>query len=197
MTPGGVLQKSGSVGLAMVIWAACGVLSILGLSNFLFPKIFSFNDGDSFYIPFDILGSLSYAELGTLIPKSGCEYAYFLDGFSALHPFWGPIPAFLYSWITVLLLNPMSYAIGCLSFANYAVVPMITTLELCTSYQSQSILIRITALLCLCKSLALIRIALLRFMITVVNFMIFSFDYCAKLPQRKRVRASSKCYYSS
>jgi solute carrier family 7 (L-type amino acid transporter), member 9/15 len=89
--------------------------------------------------------------LGTLIPKSGAEYAYFLDGFGPLHRFWGPLPAFLYSWITVLLLRPMSYAIGCLSFANYAIVPLIASLGLCTNPEEKTLLIQLTGVLCLCK----------------------------------------------
>lgn len=35
MTPGGILERSGSVGLALVIWTACGVLSILGLNDLI------------------------------------------------------------------------------------------------------------------------------------------------------------------
>jgi len=123
VTPGGVLERSGSVGLAMVMWVACGVLSILG--------------------------SLAYAELGTLIPKSGAEYAYFLDGFGPLHRFWGPLPAFLYSWINVLLLRPLTYAIGCLSVAAYTIVPLMTALQVCPNNFPQDDVIQLTALVCL------------------------------------------------
>ena len=30
ISPGGVLERSGSVALALILWAACGLLSILG-----------------------------------------------------------------------------------------------------------------------------------------------------------------------
>jgi L-type amino acid transporter 9 len=30
ISPGGVLERSGSVLLALILWAACGLLSILG-----------------------------------------------------------------------------------------------------------------------------------------------------------------------
>ena len=62
-------------------------------------------------------GALCYAELGTLIPKSGGEYIYLLDSV-------GPIPAFLFSWVSTLLLKPSSFAIISLSFAEYVVAPL-------------------------------------------------------------------------
>ena len=33
ITPGGVRKRSGSVGLSLVMWAACGLLSILGINS--------------------------------------------------------------------------------------------------------------------------------------------------------------------
>jgi len=122
VTPGGVLERSGSVGLAMIMWTACGLLSVLG--------------------------SLAYAELGTLIPKSGGEHAYFLDGFGPLHKFWGPLPAFLFSWINVILLRPLIYAIGCLSVAIYTVVPIMSGLEVCETDLSQETAIQLIAVVC-------------------------------------------------
>jgi len=38
------------------------------------------------------LGALCYAEMGTLIPKSGGEYPIIYDGY-------GQIPGFLFAWI--------------------------------------------------------------------------------------------------
>ena len=61
-------------------------------------------------------GSLCYAELGTLIPKSGGEYCYILDTF-------GPPFAFLYAWVSALLIRPSSIAIVCISFADYVAAP--------------------------------------------------------------------------
>lgn len=60
------------------------------------------------------IGALAYAELGTMNPSSGAEYAYLMDAF-------GPMPAFLFSWISTLILKPSQVAIICLSFAKYAV----------------------------------------------------------------------------
>lgn len=88
VSPRGVLQYSGSVGFSLVVWVASGVISLIG--------------------------ALSYAELGTLIPSSGAEYAYLLVGL-------GPLPAFLFSWVCVLVIKPSLLAIVCLTFAKYAV----------------------------------------------------------------------------
>ncbi|KAK7793926.1 hypothetical protein R5R35_011856 [Gryllus longicercus] len=61
-----------------------------------------------------LLGALAYAELGTMNTSSGAEYAYFMDAF-------GSLPAFLFSWVSTLVLKPSQLAIICLSFAQYAV----------------------------------------------------------------------------
>ncbi|XP_054710188.1 b(0,+)-type amino acid transporter 1-like [Uloborus diversus] len=90
VSPKGVLLRSGSVGLSLVIWAGCGILSLLG--------------------------ALCYAELGTMITKSGAEYSYMMDAF-------GPLPAFLFSWVSVLVLKPSMLAIICLSLGKYVVEP--------------------------------------------------------------------------
>ncbi len=72
-------------------------------------------------------------ELGTLIMQSGGEYAYYLEAFGNLHPFWGPLPAFLFSWISILLIKPVGLAASSLSVAKYTVVPILDQLdvELC------------------------------------------------------------------
>ncbi|XP_031369335.1 b(0,+)-type amino acid transporter 1-like isoform X2 [Apis dorsata] len=61
-----------------------------------------------------LCGALAYAELGTMNTSSGAEYAYFMDAF-------GAPPAFLFSWVSTLVLKPSQMAIICLSFAQYAV----------------------------------------------------------------------------
>ncbi|XP_057686043.1 b(0,+)-type amino acid transporter 1-like [Corythoichthys intestinalis] len=90
ISPKAVLLNTGDVGPCLLIWAACGVLTILG--------------------------ALCYAELGTMIPKSGGEYSYLLEAFGS------PV-AYLYSWTTVMVVKPSAFAIITLSFAEYASAP--------------------------------------------------------------------------
>lgn len=90
-SPRYVMEKSGSVGLTLIVWSLCGVLAMFG--------------------------ALCYSELGTMIPLSGAEYVYLLEGFGAL-------PAFLYSWTSVIVHEPSQVAIICLAFGAYVIEPI-------------------------------------------------------------------------
>ncbi|XP_031828140.1 b(0,+)-type amino acid transporter 1 [Nomia melanderi] len=97
VSPTSALERSGSVGFCLVVWSTCGLLSLLG--------------------------ALAFAELSTVVPRSGAEYAYFIEAFSPLHHYAGQIPAFVCSWIYVFLLRPAEVAVVMLTFAEYSVQP--------------------------------------------------------------------------
>jgi amino acid transporter len=77
-SPGPVLDYTQSVGASLVVWIFAGFLALTG--------------------------GLCYAELGTMIPSSGGEYAYISKAF-------GPLLAFLFSWTSILASRPGSIAI--------------------------------------------------------------------------------------
>ncbi|KAG5887524.1 hypothetical protein JTB14_022136 [Gonioctena quinquepunctata] len=99
VSPASALKYSGSVGMCLVVWVSCGIISLLG--------------------------ALAYSELGTLVPRSGSEYAYFVDSFNPLHKFWGPLPAFIYSWIMIVAIRPAEIAILLLTFSQYFCQPIL------------------------------------------------------------------------
>lgn len=64
-----------------------------------------------------MLGALCFAELGTSISSSGGEYTYIKLAY-------GPLPAFLYLWMLVVVILPCSNAVASLTFAKYSLQPL-------------------------------------------------------------------------
>ncbi|XP_033639161.1 Y+L amino acid transporter 2-like isoform X2 [Asterias rubens] len=63
-----------------------------------------------------IIGALCYVELGTMIVESGGDYAY-------IHTSFGPLPAFMYIWVTTMVGAPTMLAIMASAFSNYLLYP--------------------------------------------------------------------------
>jgi L-type amino acid transporter 9 len=114
-SPRYVLMFSGSVGMALVVWTLCGILAMCG--------------------------ALSYAELGTMIPKSGGESTYLLEAF-------GGLPSFMYIWTACIVIKPSQIAIVCLVFGEYVVTPFFPD---CADRQEVQVIVKLLAALAIGK----------------------------------------------
>ncbi len=66
-----------------------------------------------------VCGALTLSELSAMLPESGGMYVYLREAF-------GPLPAFLYGWVDLLLTNPSANGAIAVIFASYmgAFVPL-------------------------------------------------------------------------
>ncbi|VDP44902.1 unnamed protein product [Schistosoma curassoni] len=87
VSPTGILRNVRSIGATLIIWVACGV--------------------------FSMLGAYCYAELGTIIERSGGDYIYVYEAF-------GPFIGFLRLWMEVMVVRPATVAIVALAFGECA-----------------------------------------------------------------------------
>ncbi|XP_017158907.1 asc-type amino acid transporter 1-like, partial [Poecilia reticulata] len=88
ISPKGVLEHSGSVGLALVVWTLGGCVAALG--------------------------SMCYAELGVTIPKSGGDYSYVTEIFGGLTGFlllWSAVLIMYPTTLAVIALTFSSYVL--------------------------------------------------------------------------------------
>ncbi|CAH8856210.1 unnamed protein product [Trichobilharzia szidati] len=91
VSPTGILENMQSLGASLVIWVSCGL--------------------------FSMLGAYCYAELGTLIHRSGGDYAYVLEAF-------GSFMGFLRLWIEVMVARPATMAVIAMTFSKYMLQPI-------------------------------------------------------------------------
>ncbi|VDP63085.1 unnamed protein product [Schistosoma mattheei] len=110
VSPTGILRNVRSIGATLIIWVACGI--------------------------FSMLGAYCYAELGTIIERSGGDYIYVYEAF-------GPFIGFLRLWMEVMVVRPVTVAIVALAFGEYVVVPLYPNCPL------PIMLVRILAVLCI------------------------------------------------
>lgn len=124
VSPTGVQEKAGSVGLSLVVWTLSGV--------------------------FAAVGAYCYAELGTLIHKSGGDYAYIMEAF-------GPFLAFMRLWVEAIVVRPCTCTIVALTFAIYMLRPFYPNCDPpsgSTSLYAATLLVILTAINCISVRLA-------------------------------------------
>ncbi|PVD21252.1 hypothetical protein C0Q70_19423 [Pomacea canaliculata] len=80
-------------------------------SKLTLKQNFGFIRGTSLVIG-SVIGALTYAELNSVVSKSGLTYAY-------LHDCYGRLPAFLFLWTSATVIVPSMIAISGLAFADY------------------------------------------------------------------------------
>ncbi|KAB7502984.1 putative L-type amino acid transporter 1-like protein MLAS [Armadillidium nasatum] len=112
ISPTGVIQYTGSVGMSLVIWAFTGIMSTIG--------------------------ALCYSELGTMIPKSGGDYAYISEAY-------GGLPGFLFLWVALVIIMPTGNTVIALTFANYILQPLFPGCD-----QPPDVAVRLIAAIVIC-----------------------------------------------
>lgn len=93
---------------------------IVGAGIFLNPAIVAQRVGGAGAVLFAwglggaiaLLGAFCFAELGARLPRAGGGYVYLRDAF-------GPLPAFLYGWTQLLVINTGGIAAVAITFATY------------------------------------------------------------------------------
>ena len=108
-------RRLGTFDATMVVVGA-----IIGAGIFLNPAIVAQRVGTAGLVlaawalggAIAVVGALCFAELGARLPKAGGGYVYLRDAF-------GPLPAFLYGWTQLLVINTGGIAAVAITFASY------------------------------------------------------------------------------
>ncbi|CAL8098783.1 unnamed protein product [Calicophoron daubneyi] len=96
VSPTGIVENVHSFGASIVIWIGCGL--------------------------FSLIGAYCYAELGTMIHRSGGDYAYHLEAY-------GKFMGFLRFWVEVMVVRPATMAVIGMTFAKYILQPIFPDCE--------------------------------------------------------------------
>jgi APA family basic amino acid/polyamine antiporter len=112
----GYARRLGTFDATMVV-----VGGIIGAGIFLNPAIVAQRVGTAGLVlaawavggAIALLGAFCFAELGARLPKAGGGYVYLREAF-------GPLPAFLYGWTQLLVINTGGIAAVAVTFASYA-----------------------------------------------------------------------------
>ncbi|KAK7500336.1 hypothetical protein BaRGS_00008559 [Batillaria attramentaria] len=156
ISPKGVLAGSGSIGLSLIVWAGCGLISLFACLRQMTVNM-SVQARRSLGPPTHLLPDPKPSPCakvanvpwcmpsGTLITKSGAEYIYLKEaGEESLPDQLAPIPAFLFAWVSIFILKPALFGVIALSFGIYSLEPFFGSCEV------PDILVKIIAILCMC-----------------------------------------------
>ncbi len=110
-------RRLGTFDAIMVVVGA-----VIGAGIFLNPAIVAQRVGTSALVltawalggAIAVVGALCFAELGARLPRAGGGYVYLRNAF-------GPLPAFLYGWTQLLVINTGGIAAVAITFASYTV----------------------------------------------------------------------------
>jgi basic amino acid/polyamine antiporter, APA family len=108
---------------ALGVWSTAAVLvgSTIGSGIFRVPSVAAAEGGTLEAVAFlwiagallTLFGALTVAELAALFPRAGGTYVYLMEAF-------GPLPAFLFGWTRLLVIQPSLLGGIALIFAAYA-----------------------------------------------------------------------------
>ena len=109
ITPAIILELTGSFGVSMLCWVAGTIIAVFG--------------------------GLCFVELSLLVPRTGGQMVYILEGFSFKNRnkwtrLLGQLLAFLYTWASIVIIRPASLAIISLACTRYLTRPFYLDCEI-------------------------------------------------------------------